>query len=79
MLLALADLLNASDKFHCLYVNIEGAQTAREDEGRGMKGILGAIGMDAINTLRDSFVEDHSEEVLEKTGPDFALAKMLTQ
>ncbi|MCY4356730.1 MAG: PD-(D/E)XK nuclease domain-containing protein [Gammaproteobacteria bacterium] len=79
MLLALADLLNASDEFRCLYVNVEGAQTAREDVGRGMKGILGAIGMDAINTLRDSFVEDHAEEVLEKTGPDFALAKMLTQ
>ncbi len=79
VLLALADLLNAGDEFRCLYVNIEGAQTAREDVGRGMKGILGAIGTRALSVLGDPFVIDHEVEVFETTGPDFVLVRMLTR
>ncbi len=79
VLLALADLLNASDEFRCLYVNIEGAQTAREDVGRGISSILTTLGSDARTELRDLFVSDNKAEIFESAGPDSALTEMLTQ
>ncbi|MCY4356731.1 MAG: AAA family ATPase, partial [Gammaproteobacteria bacterium] len=79
VLLALADLLNASDEFRCLYVNVEGAQTAREDVGRGMHSIFSSLGKRARIALQDSFVRNHAEEVLKTAGPDFALEEMLTR
>ena len=79
VLLALADLLNASDEFRCLYVNVEGAQTAREDVSRGISSILTTLGSEARTELRDSFVSDKKAEIFESAGPDTALAEVLTQ
>ena len=77
LLLALADLLNAEGMFHCVYVNIEAAQTSREDVGRGMYNILTLLGTRALAALQDPFVENHTAEVLENSGPDSVLYKML--
>ena len=79
LLLALADLLNAGSEFRCVYVNIESAQTAREDVGRGMQDILTSLGKRARTALRDSFVTNHAREVLDTAGPDSVLEEMLTR
>ena len=42
-LLALRDYLNAEGKYHCVYVNVEDAQTARSDVDRGIKTIIAAL------------------------------------
>ena len=39
-LLALMAYLNKQDKFKCLYINIEGAQAARENVQQGMNAII---------------------------------------
>ena len=42
-LLAMMKRLNASGDFACAYVSVEGVQTARDDEEKGIDGICGAI------------------------------------
>jgi len=39
----LRDYLNAEGKYHCVYVNVEDAQTARSDVDRGIKTIIAAL------------------------------------
>ena len=77
LLLALTDLLNAGSEFRCVYVNIESAQTAREDVGRAMRAILTALGRRARIALGDHSVTDHAREALESAGVDSALEEML--
>ena len=48
MLLALAELINTGDGYRCVYVNVEMAQTAREDVGRAMRVILGELDLRAV-------------------------------
>ena len=47
-LLALRDYLNEEGKYHCVYVNVEDAQTAREDVDRGIKTILSELNQEII-------------------------------
>jgi len=57
-LLALRDYLNKQGKYHCLYVNVEDAQTAREDVGRGIKTIVTSLARQvriSHNNLVDKF------------------------
>ena len=79
MLIALQDLLNAEGRYRCLHVNIETAQTARDDVDRGMQAILGAIGSSARRILGDGFVESIWKETLEESGGDNALCETLVQ
>ncbi len=79
MLLALADVLNAGDEYRCVYANIETAQTAREDVGRGMRAILNSLVSAARLTLNDSSLHGIREEVLATAGADEALAEALTR
>ena len=46
-LLALRQYLNAGDRYRCVYVNIEIAQSAREDVGAAMRAMLYAAWMQA--------------------------------
>ena len=78
-LIALQDLLNAEGRYRCLHVNIETAQTARDDVDRGMQAILGAIGSSARRILGDGFVDSAKRRVLEEYGPHGALSEMLVQ
>lgn len=52
---ALQDHLNSSaaGNYRCLYINVEGAQTAREDVGRAMQTILGRLATRARLVLED--------------------------
>ena len=54
-LLALRDLLNSGSEgdYRCVYVNVEPAQTAREDVGLAMRNILNSLGDEARVILRD--------------------------
>ena len=54
-LLTLCDLLNTSPEgdYRCVYVNVEPAQTAREDVERAMRNILNGISFQARMTLGD--------------------------
>ena len=39
-LLAMVEKINEEGRYHCVYVNVESAQTARNDVNRGMRAIL---------------------------------------
>ena len=79
MLVALQDLLNAEGRYRCLHVNIEVAQTVREDVALGMEAILGKIGSTARRILGDSFVDSSKRQILDDYGPHVALSEMLVQ
>ena len=42
-LLAMMDALNLSGEYSALYINVESAQSARNDVAAGMKAILGSL------------------------------------
>ena len=77
---ALQDLLNSGTvgDYRCVYVNLEGGQTAKHDVGRAMRSILDQIALRAQLALKDDYVEDTWLDVLEKAGPDGALTRVLT-
>ena len=55
-LLALRDLLNGGEEgeYRCAYINVESAQTAREDVGLAMRAIASEIAIEAEDTLDDA-------------------------
>ena len=73
ILAALADTLNATGQYGCVYVNFEVGQTAREDVPEAMRVILGQIAEDAEETLHDPFVRDTRLQVLAEHGGHGAL------
>ena len=79
MLVALQDLLNAEGRYRCLHVNIETAQTARDDVARGMRAILGVIASRAHRILGDGFVQSIWKATLAESGGDNALRETLVQ
>ena len=78
-LLALRDLLNAEGGYRCVYVNVEGGQTAREDVERAMRAVLGALASRARLTLGDGFLEGAWPGLLATHGPDGVLREALTR
>ena len=78
-LLALRDELNAGDEFRCVYVNVEGGQSAREDVGAAMRAILSALARGARETLDDLFVAEVWLGILDAAGPHGALRETLAR
>ena len=78
-LLALRNLLNGGSEgdFRCVYVNVEVAQTAREDVGRAMRAILSVLASRA-RLLGDGFLYKIWPDILAASGPDAALGEALT-
>ena len=76
---ALQELLNDTGRYRCVYVNVEPAQTAREDVGAAMQAILSLISHEAIHTLDDRTVYDAWPDVLAREGPQVALHSMLAR
>ena len=76
---ALQELLNEDGRYRCVYVNVEAAQTAREDVGAAMQAILSLIGREAIHTLDDRTVYDSLHDTLAHEGPQVALKSALEQ
>ena len=79
VLIALQNLLNEGGAYRCLYVNVESAQTAREDVARGMEAILGKIGSRAKSVLEDDFVASSKGRMLDEHGPHGALSETLVR
>ncbi len=78
-LLALQDLLNAEDAYHCVYVNVEGGQTAREDVEAAVRTVLNEIAEGAYDALGDEHLGKTWPAVLAKAGPHSALRTALTR
>ena len=78
-LLTLRDLLNGgtAGEYRCVYVNVEAAQAAREDVGRAMRVILGALASRA-RSLGDGFLYETWTDVLTAFG-EGALGEALTR
>ena len=78
-LLALRDELNAGGEFRCVYVNVEGGQSAREDVGAGLRAILSALARAARETLDDRFIAEIRLGILDASGPHDALRETLAR
>ena len=78
---ALAALLNSGTHgpYRCLYLNVEGGQTAREDVGRGMGAIFDVLAEGASQAFGDASVEHLGDQILAKGRPDMALYLLLTR
>ena len=78
-LLALRDLLNsgAEGDFRCIYVNVETAQSARENVGAAMQAILAALARQERITLDARHLQAIWREALAETGPHEALQETL--
>ncbi|WPL18385.1 putative ATPase (AAA+ superfamily) [Thiorhodovibrio winogradskyi] len=78
-MIALMEHLNRVGPYQALYVNIETAQTAREDVPRAMRAICGAIGASARGLLGEERLFTWINEALAEQGADGALSGMLTR
>ena len=78
-LLALRDELNNSGRYRCVYVNVEIGQSAREDVEAAMRPILNRIAYEAEIVLRDRFVAEMWQEILDRAGPNGALQEVLSR
>ena len=78
LLLALMNHLNASGAYHCLYINVESAQAAREDVKSGMQAILAEMALRAQGFLGDDFFLDQGQEIMARFGGFAALSVGLT-
>ncbi|EHQ34527.1 AAA family ATPase [Methanoplanus limicola] len=78
-LLALRELLNHEGRYSALYINIEMAQTARNDVSRGMKAILSELAFQNERTLGDSALCKNISRSIEDYGEDAALNVVLSE
>ncbi|WP_420634239.1 AAA family ATPase [Candidatus Palauibacter sp.] len=78
-LLALRDLLNsgAEGEYRCAYINVESAQTAREDVGRAMGAIASEIARETSDVLNDAATAEAAERLDTTRRPDAALLALL--
>ena len=79
-LIALRDLLNSGEAgdFRCVDVNVEVGQVARDDTDRGMRAIFDRLATSAL-LLGDDYPDRVWPDILAKTGPEGALAGLLTR
>ena len=75
---ALADTLNASGEYRCVYANVEVGQTAREEVARAMQAVFDQLGKRASRMLGDNFVDSVQSDLLAGCSPDSVLKEMLT-
>ena len=78
-LLALADRLNASDKYRCLYLNVEAGQAAREDVGAAIAAVLSELASRASEIWHDDSVLAMRDEVLKHEPANSALKEVLVR
>ena len=74
---ALMGELNRAGRHRAAYVNVEGAQAAREDVPAAVRAILSVLSSSAADHLDDTFVEDNWQGVLEASGAHDALRAVL--
>jgi len=76
-MLALMKYLNEQGQYHCLYVNVEMAQTAREEVEVGIKTVLNQIGLMAQIYLNDFVPSELWPDILHRVGGHSALHELL--
>ena len=76
-LLALMGELNQAGRYRALYVNVEGAQAARENTHEAMESILNELGISARIYLADDFVRENWRRILDSSGAYAALRETL--
>ena len=78
-LLALRDLLNGGSArdYRCAYINVETAQTAREDVGQAMGAIASEIAREARNTLGDAATAQTADRIDTTVRPHAVLGTLL--
>ena len=67
-LIALRDELNASGRYRAAYINVEPAQIVPDDVRTGMRSVLTALSRESELVLKDLFVRDNWQEILESAG-----------
>ena len=75
---ALAETLNSTGEFACVYVNVEPAQTAGENVDRAMRAVLSQLAEEAELMLQDGFVGSVWGRLLASEGGDSAFNVTLT-
>lgn len=75
-LLALRDHLNAEARYAALYINVEPAQSARNDVARAMQPILDDLAHESLQVLGSDAVERQRVELLARGG-DGALGSIV--
>lgn len=68
MLMGLMEKLNGED-YHCLYVNVEAGQGARENVGKAMHSILQQLGVHMKQFLKDTLLLDARERLKQDNEP----------
>ncbi|GHV33841.1 hypothetical protein FACS1894187_03210 [Synergistales bacterium] len=76
-LLAMAKRINEDGRYYCVYINVEPAQTARNDVEEAMKAILSLFAGMAESHLGISFLSDAVPSIINNVGAHLALSKML--
>ncbi len=79
VLAALANHLNATGRFRCVYTNVEDAQAARQDVSAAMRSILHSLGEEAAWTTGEELVGEIWPATLAKAGPFSALKSVLSE
>ena len=77
VLIALAERLEASGDYHCVYVNVEVGQSARENVLSATQAILSALALEA-RISGDGFLDGTWRETFDKAGPHNALSDALS-
>lgn len=75
-LLALMEHLNRLGRFKTLYVNVEGAQAARQNVPEAVRAILSVIARQARQILNDNFPEQKVAELTAQFAPFDAIADL---
>ena len=75
-LLALAEALNERG-YHCVYVTVETARTARDDVAQAVQVVLASLAEAADAALDDRFLAGVRAEILADFGPNMALRTAL--
>ncbi|MDR1621581.1 MAG: ATP-binding protein, partial [Synergistaceae bacterium] len=77
-LLAMVKEINGQGKYHCAYVNVETAQTARNDVKRGIWAILSRLESSFRHFLKRE-LSHMPTETIDRKGPDTALVAALEE
>jgi hypothetical protein len=68
--------INEEGNYHCVYINVESAQTARNDVARGMLAILSKLKTAGKVLAQKPFDVDY-QAILAENGSDSSLAAAL--
>lgn len=78
-LLSMMDVLNQSDEYHCLYINVESAQSARGDVAAGMLTIVNSLVEGAAIRLKETRLRDWRKTIWDNSGAHGAFNALLSR